>query len=174
MKSQYFMKSLIYTGIFLVIVLTACKNQAESSMEQFRGMYKLDKFETLDSTSGTWGPEPSREGWSGYIIYDGLGHMAVHLLPGGYKDFDANKKIDSLSGLELNARAKFYASNYVYFADYSIKDSDVAHHKLTATEPRDWGTMAIRNFEFRGDTLILKPHEKIGGLIIRLKWVRMK
>jgi len=28
------------------------------------------------------------KGWRPYIVYDGLGHMAVQITPEGYKDFN--------------------------------------------------------------------------------------
>jgi len=141
--------------------------------EKLRGMWKLDKFESYDSVSRKWGDDLTRIGYTGYILYDGLGHMAVHLLPKAYNDFDSNNKLDSLSFDNLKDLTKLYMSNYVYFADYMIENGAVYHTKLSATNPKDKGSVAVREFEFLGDTLILKPKEKINGLRLRLRWVRM-
>jgi Lipocalin-like domain len=159
--------------IFLLLAIS-CTNRQTVTIENIRGMYQLDKFESLDQESGNWIPEPSRIGWSGYILYDGLGHMGVHLMPKGYQDFDASKNIDSLNQPQLKELAEFYGSNFVYFADYSIRDTVIEHKRLSTTDPKDRGTVLVRNVEFRGDTLILTPHEKISGQQLRLRWVKMK
>jgi len=168
------MKSIILVLAIFVMVFIGCKNQQELSLEKMRGMYALDKFEMLNTQTGEWIPEPSRDGYSGYILYDGLGHMGVHITPKGYKDFDVRKKIDSADNQELKALATFYQSNFVYFGDYDIKDSVINHKRLSTTDPGEWGTTLTRNVEFRGDTLILTPHEKISGMQLRLRWVRLK
>jgi hypothetical protein len=158
----------------LALVAVNCKNQQESSMaDKFRGMWKLDKFESFDSISGKWGDEVTRIGYSGYILYDGLGHMAVHLMPKIYGEFDPDKNPDSLNCEDLKQLLKIYKTNYVYFADYKIENGRVFHTKLSATNTKDKGTIAVRDFEFNGDTLILKPKEKINGLRLRLRWIKI-
>lgn len=136
-------------------------------------MWKLDKFESYDSINRKWSDDVTRIGYTGYILYDGLGHMAVHLIPKAYNDFDSNNKLDSISLDELKNLTKIYMSNYVYFASYKIENGAVYHSKLSATNPKDKGTVAVREFEFSGDTLILKPKEKINGLRLRLRWVKV-
>jgi hypothetical protein len=164
----------LFLPILFLALSGSCIHSERNSMEdKLRGMWKLDKFEAYDSISHKWGDDFTRIGYSGYILYDGLGHMAVHLLPKGYNDFDSGKKLDSISKDELREIAKIYESNYVYFADYKIEGGKVYHTKLSATNPKDKGSIAIREFEFIGDTLILKPKEKINGLRLRLKWVKM-
>jgi hypothetical protein len=140
---------------------------------RFRGMWKLDKFEAFDSVSKTWGDDTTRIGYSGYIIYDGWGHMAVHLTPKIYREFDPDKNPDSLNSEDLKQLLDIYKSNYVYFAEYKIVNRIIVHTKLSTTNPKDKGSMAIRDFEFNGDTLILKPKEKINGLKLRLRWIRV-
>ena len=160
--------------LLLILIFSGCNNQQDISVGKMQGMYILDKFEKLDTETGVWSADPNRIGWSGYILYDGLGHMGVHLLPGGYLDFDIGKNLDSLSTEELKAVAKMYQSNFVYFADYSIKDSVIQHKRLSTTNPKDRGTTLSRHVEFRGDTLILTPKEKISGLQLRLRWIKLK
>ncbi len=168
------MKLQLCVLISMITMTIGCNNQQDISIGKMQGMYSLDKFESLDSETGIWSAEPGRIGWSGYILYDGLGHMAVHLMPGGYQDFDAGKSLDSLNATELKAVAKMYQSNFVYFADYSIKDSMIMHKRLSTTDPKDRGTTLTRHVEFRGDTLILTPIEKISGLQLRLRWIKLK
>lgn len=136
-------------------------------------MYSLYRFEALDANNN-WVVDPSRIGMSGYILYDGLGHMAVHLSPKDYKNFDVSKNTDPLSGQELLARSKFYQSNYVYFANTKFSDSIVVHERLSATDPRNWGISVTRQIEFHQDTLYLTTQEKVDGARLRLKWIKMK
>lgn len=136
-------------------------------------MWRLDKFEALDTMTNTWSGDQTRLGWTGYILYDGQGHMGVHLSPAGYKDFDASRNIDSLSGTALTNLAKYYQSNFVYFADYALTDTTIEHKRLSATDPTTWGRSLTRDFEFRGDTLILTAHERINGQKLRLKWIKL-
>ena len=112
----------------------------------------------------------------GYILYDGQGHMGVHLTPKGYKDFDTNKNIDSLNRDDLIALTKFYKSNLVYFADYTLTENTVVHNRLSSTDPKYWGKSFTRDFEFRHDTLILTPQEINPGQKqkLRLRWVKLK
>ena len=100
--------------------------------------------------------------------------MSVHLYPKDYKDFDTNKNIDSIDQESLKELAKFYQSNFVYFADYKIiNDSTIEHTRVSATEPKNWGTKLIRSFEFINDTLILTAHEKLETKKMRLRWIKL-
>lgn len=167
------MKSFAYVLIFLALLAGSCKEKKETSLEKLRGMWKLYRFEMKDSLSGKWIAEPSREGWSGYILYDGLGHVGVHLTPKGYRDVDVSKKPDSLNREELLARAKFYQSNYVYFANAAVTDSSVVHNRLSATSPKDWGVIVTRDMELHNDTLNLTTHETFDGIKLRVRWIKL-
>jgi len=136
-------------------------------------MWKLDKFEALDTLTETWSDDSVWAKWTGYILYDGQGHMGVHLSPPGYKDFDTNKSIDSLSDSEVKILAQFYKSNFVYFADYALTDTTIEHKRLSATDPTTWGRSLTRDFDFKGDTLVLTAHERIGGQKLRLRWIKL-
>jgi lipocalin-like protein len=166
----------IKLGLALLILLTifACSSN-QTIDEKFNGMYKLDRFESFDSVTGKWVPDKWRGEYAdGFILYDGKGHMSVHLYPKDYKDFDTNKNIDSLDCRGLIELTTFYKSNFVYFANYKvINDSTIEHHRVSATEPRNFGTTLIRNFEFRKDTLILTATEKIENKKMRLWWIKL-
>src|SRR6266513_539475 len=88
-------------GITLLMVISSCKDNQQNLMKKFAGMWKLDKYESFDSMSSRWHDAPNRVGYSGYILYDGKGHMGVQLFPPAFKDVDINKNIDSLSNEEL-------------------------------------------------------------------------
>jgi hypothetical protein len=160
--------------IILTFMAISCINKNGTNMEEkFRGMWKLDKFESYDSVAGKWCDDVTRIGYSGYILYDGQGHMAVHLMPKVYDNFNSDKNTDSIDCEDLKQLTKIYKANYVYFADYKIENGTVFHSKLSATNPKDKGSVAKRDFEFKGDTLILKPKEKINGLKLKLRWIKM-
>jgi len=144
-------------------------------MGKFTGMWKLDKYESFDSASGKWHDAPSRVGYSGYILYDGKGHMGVQLLPPAFKDVDNTKNIDTLDDKELKKDLKLYSASFEYFANCNIKKepNSIEHHIVTSNNPEDWGTTVKRNFEFKGDTLILTANELIGGHKTRLRWIKL-
>jgi len=145
-----------------------------------RGMYKLYDIQVQDS-SGKWQDEWASKG-TGYIIYDGVGHMAVHITPKGYEEFktlsenesiDHGKlkaRIDSMPADELKASLEEFVSNYVYAGNYSISDSAdiVTHYRLTHTIPSAWNTTVQRRFIFKGDTLEL--YNDVDRR--RLKWIK--
>ncbi|MCX6166260.1 MAG: lipocalin-like domain-containing protein [Ignavibacteriae bacterium] len=163
---------LIFILLTLGLISVDCKKD-QTTESKFNGSWRLDKFESLDNNSGKWYYDSAFSGWTGYIIYDGRGHMGVEITPKGYKDFNANKNLDSLSNDGLIELVKLYKSNWVYFADYKVSGNTVEHKRLSATEPKDWGTTLTRDFEFKNDTLILIPHETLGGKKSRLWWVKM-
>ncbi len=154
-------------------ILYSCSTKTQQADNELQGMWRLDKFESFDSLANKWTDDSTRIGWNGYILYDGHGHMGVHLTPKGYKDFDSNKNIDSLNHDNLKELAKFYQSNFVYFANYNLAETTIEHNRLSATEPRHFGTSLTRDFDFKGDTLILTARESIAGLKIRLRWIKL-
>lgn len=157
----------------MLSMLQGCIPNNGNDENKFSGMWKLDRIEALDSATGRWNHDTPYAEYDGYILYDGDGHMAVHLIPNRYSEFDTNKNIDSLTSEELKELTKFYQSNFVYVADYTITGNSIAHTRLTATEPKNWNTLLTRDFEFKQDTLLLTSHESILGKKLRLKWVKV-
>jgi hypothetical protein len=165
----------IYKLMFALLIsfsIFGCCKKEQTINSKFNGTWKLDKFESLDNNSDKWAYDSTFTGWTGYIIYDGRGHMGVEITPKEYRDSIANKNPDSLNIDDLRKLVKLYKSNWVYFADYKITGNTIEHKRLSATEPKDWGTILFRDFEFKSDTLILTPHETMGGKKSRLWWVK--
>ena len=143
-------------------------------MDKFAGMWKLDKYESFDSASGKWHDAPSRVGYSGYILYDGKGHMGVQLLPPEFKNVFNNKNTDTSDVQELKKDLRLYSASFEYFANCDIKKENlIEHHIISSSHPEEWGTTVKRNFEFKGDTLILTANELIGGRKTRLRWIKL-
>ena len=150
-------------------VLCTCTGAKEDETgNKLAGMYKLSSIQVQDS-AGVYHDEWASDG-TGYIIYDGQGHMAVHITPKVYKEYKwvlsenetlypekIKAKLDSMTVDELKAAVEEFASNYVYVANYSLSDSEnvVTHQRLSHTIPSSWNTTVKRRFIFHGDTLEL-------------------
>lgn len=175
------------TRLFILLIvsiyLASCSNDQINKNKALAGMYKLYTIENQDST-GDWIESGWAKGGESYIVYDGLGHMAVQITPKGYRDFKwlneeqlldekiLKEKIDTMSLTELKVAVTEFSSNYVYVANYTIDDAAgiVTHKRITSTIPSIWGTEVKRKFSFSGDTLIL-----INPTVNRrLRWVRQK
>ena len=170
-----------YLLLFMVIYLISCSSPLKNKNSLLAGMYKLYKIESQDS-AGTWKESGWYNGGESYIVYDGLGHMAVQITPKGYKDFKwldeeqainekmVKEKTDSMSVPELKAAVTEFASNYVYVGNYTVDDtaSIVTHKRIIGTIPAVLGTEVKRKFSFNGDTIILKPLDANR----RLLWIR--
>jgi hypothetical protein len=173
----------IITVIITILLLSSCSEKNKDKRKLLTGMYKLIIAENLDST-GVWREDPWSKGGIGYIVYDGLGHMAVHITRAAYKDYNwlnrsealipekIETRIDSMSMDELKAAVREFAGSYAYAANYTMEDTAdvVVHHRLTASIPAEWGTVAPRAFSFSGDTVILRVLD--GNR--RLKWLKMQ
>lgn len=162
--------------IFLITTSGGMFHSVQLPEKKIRGMWKLDQFQVHDSITENWISDPARIGYSGYILYDGLGNMAVRQFPPWYHDFDTNsisgKSIDSLDKEGLKKVARLYHSNYAYIGNYEISKTTITHKKLAATEPKNWSTTVKRDFKFSGDTLILTTQDKINIARLRIRWVK--
>ena len=162
---------------------SACTDKTKTGRNGLlQGMYKLAKIEVQDST-GQWLDEWASDG-TGYIVYDGIGHMAVQIMPKGYEQFktlsedesiDPGKvraAVDSMPVEQLKASFEEFVANYVYTGDYSVSDSAdvVTHHRLVHTIPSAWNSTVQRRFIFKGDTLEL--YNDVDKR--RLTWIKQK
>lgn len=170
--------------LFFSVLVSACADKSTTNRsEQLAGMYKLYNIQVQDS-AGLWHNEWASDG-TGYIVYDGKGHMAVQITPKGYSEFkwvlsesESNNpdkvkaKMDGMSVDELKAALGEFVSNYVYAGKYSISDSAdiVFHNRLSHTIPSAWNTTVKRRFVFNGDTLELH----VDADKRRLKWIKQK
>jgi len=166
-----------------ILILSTCMERSKTNRdEQLSGMYKLYNIQVQDS-AGAWHDEWASDG-TGYIVYDGKGHMAVQITPKGYEKFKwisesesikpakLRARIDSMSVDELKSALQEFVSNYVYVGNYSVSDSAdvVTHNRLTHTIPSAWNTTVKRRFIFNGDTLELH----VDADRRRLKWIKQK
>jgi len=160
--------------IALFLVTSSCATNSKTVMSKFAGMWKLDKYESLDTATGKWYDTPSRIGYTGYILYDGIGHVGVQLLPPGFNNIDTNTNLDSTDNQELRKLLKLQFNSFSYFAVCTTKEGNqIDHHRLSSNNPKELGTTITRMFEFKGDTLVLTAKETIGGLKTRLRWSKL-
>jgi len=175
------LQNFILVILCLSFLFPSCMNKSKTSRnELLKGMYKLYDIQVQDSY-GTWQDEWASDG-TGYIIYDGIGHMAVQIMPKGYEQFKTlsedesidperlKAKIDSMPADHLKTALEEFISNYVYAGNYSVSDSAdvVTHYRLTHTIPSAWNTTVRRRFIFKGDTLEL--YNDVDRR--RLKWIK--
>ena len=85
-----------YSTICCVLLLLSvtCKGQKNTtnSPQQLTGLWILDKYESYDTLSNKWTAEHGRMGYTGYVLFDGLGHMAIQITPADYNEFTLNKR----------------------------------------------------------------------------------
>ena len=164
-----------YGIALLAIIAGGCAGNSQNAMSKFTGMWKLDKYESFDSAIGKWYDSPNRIGYTGYILYDGIGHMGVQLLPPAFKEVLTNESIDNIGEEGVRKILKLHTASFSYFGDCNITGANsIEHHRLSSNNPKEWGTTIKRNFEFHGDTLILTANELIGGLKTRLRWIKLR
>lgn len=157
------------------------ENKSDNKFSRFAGMYQLYISENQDS-AGNWHEDPWTKGGTGYIVYDGVGHMAVHITRQGYNDFIwlteeeslrddiVNRRLDGMSTDELKSAVRAFASSYVYVGNYFIDDTAdvINHHRISTSIHSPLGSTVRRAFEFREDTIILR----ILNGNRRLKWIK--
>ena len=172
-----------YALFAIMLIMQACSSPLKNNNNMLAGMYKLYKIESRD-LAGIWNESGRYNGGESYILYDGLGHMAVQITPKGYKDFNwlteeqsinkkiVSDKIDSMTIAELKVALAEFASNYTYVTNYSVDDSAnvVTHNRLISSIPSIWNTEVKRKFSFSGDSIILQPLTDNRRLI----WIRQK
>jgi len=169
--------------LFIMAAFFACVDSSKSKNKQLAGMYKLYSIEVQDSM-GKYHHEWASDG-TGYIIYDGQGHMAVHITPKMYQNYKwalsenetlypekVKAAMDSMSVDQLKTALQEFISNYVYVATYSVSDTAgyVVHNRLSHTIPSSWNTTVTRRFIFHGDTLELHNDADKRRLI----WIKQK
>ena len=164
---------ILFVLVALTIITSCASNPDSSDIDKFHGRWSIHIVEQQQDSLSEWIPRGGRyAGRQGYIMYDGLGGMGVHHVPGGYDDyaFEGVGGIDSLTENDL----KHLANNFVYFGEYKVIDSIqvIEHHIESSMNPARWGSIARRKYVFSGDTLILNPITS-NYPKIRLKWVRI-
>ena len=152
-------------------------------MKQFKGLWTMYSHE-IQEENGSWESHNWMKDGTGYIIYDGEGHMAVHITPKGYSSKEINLGIERDSLVQINSapelelfspsEKRYTPANYVYVANCRILDGSIIEHaRISHGDPMKFNEVVQREFEFVGDTLILSPLNLEGQHQRRIKWIKM-
>ena len=172
---------LVSVSSLIVLMATGCTDKTTHN-STLAGMYKLSRIENFDKATKQWREDGLGKDGDSYILYDGIGHMAVHITSKGYKDFTwlperqatgkefLERYIDSMPSEQLRPALKEFTSSFVYTANYSVDNDSgiVTHNRLSSSVPSVWGTQAKRRFAISGDTVILTFLDGTK----RLKWLK--
>lgn len=161
-------KFMVLAGV-LALVFGCTENKPKSN--EIVGLWNLESMKVRDTTTNTW--NHYRGGMDGYLLYDGNGHVSLHLYDKGYENFEIEFP-NFNDSLPLEA-LKYITKSYFYMGNYTIseKDSIVSHFKLSHSNPSEFGLTAERRFYFSGDTLVMQPVEKKNSRL-KLKWLKAK
>lgn len=157
---------LIFIGI--LSALFSCKIH-QKDQNRLVGLWKLEIIETKDSVSGDW--VTYRDGLQGYLVYNEIGHSAVHLTTKGYEK--ANLEFENFNPDASLEELSHLANSYNYIAKYEILEdkSQIRHERLSHSNPNEWNDIVYRRYTLSGDTLFMYPIED-RNRDLRVTWVR--
>lgn len=162
------MKYFLIVSTFLFVY--ACQNK-ETETSKIEGLWKLESMKVRDTVDNTW--SDYKGGMDGYLLYDGNGHVSLHLYENGYENAEIEFP-NFNDSIPLKA-LKHITKSYYYMGNYTVsqEDSIVSHFKLSHSNPSEFGLTAERRFYFNGDTLIMQPVERKNANL-KLKWLKAK
>ena len=165
------MKKLNYIFILGVLALAFSCGQNKSTTPAITGLWKLESMKVRDTATNTW--SDYREGMDGYLLYDGNGHVALHLYEKGYEK--AGLEFPNFNDSIPLEALKHITKSYYYMGNYKVSevDSIVSHYKLSHSNPSEFGLTAERRFYLSGDTLVMQPVERKNSRL-KLKWLKAK
>ncbi len=159
------LKSILFTALLFFI---SCA-ETKPPNNRLIGFWKLESMKVRDSLTDTW--SPYRGGMDGYLLYDATGHVALHLYDKGYEE-SAVEFPNFNDSIPLEA-LRYLTKSYYYMGNYKVSEADsiVSHHKLSHSNPSEFGLTAKRKFYFSSDTLIMQPVEQKNARL-KLKWLK--
>ncbi|NVK28458.1 MAG: lipocalin-like domain-containing protein [Flavobacteriia bacterium] len=162
---------------YAILVAISCTEEKSDSTLPIVGMWELLEMNLVDSTGAE---SPFKGGMQGLLVYSEDGHVALHL---SYSDYQNTAlKIRNFTDTLTREKLEYLTGTYHYMGDYEVLEMNSEDGKLTGTvqhtrrvhsNPNDWGKVVQRSFEYRNDTLRMRPVEAVNSGI-RLTWVRMK
>ena len=165
-----------YLRIIITLAVFSATVSCSKAVEQkeknpFTGLWSLAAMDQLNLETNQW--QQWRDGMQGYILYDDLNNMSVHLTTSGYQDTEI--RFPNFTDTISTAALKHLTGSYVYVAKYKVdkEAGTVEHARISHSNPGDWNVAVKRKYTFIGDTLILQPVEKANSGL-RLKWVKDK
>jgi len=162
MKNNFLIISTLITAV-------ACK-PSNTKLDSFHGYWKMDSFWQSDSTK-KWIQADWMKGGNGYILYDGLGHMSIHITP---KKYSASSLNDTTQKEKFLNKPEIYTlANYVYTGTYDVLGKDsISHNRLSHGNPNYNLSASKKRFEIIDDSLYL--YSNVAGTKCKIKWIRIK
>jgi len=151
-----------------ILLLSGLHTGADSQTAQrFVGHWKLISYQQK-SVSGEV-TEPFGKDPIGRISYDTGGHMSAQLMRNNRPKFSNN---DPRKGTDAEIRSAF-TEFAAYYGTYTVDEraGTVTHHVEGAWFPNWIGMIQVRNYEFRGNRLLLRADLPAGPII--LVWERI-
>ena len=160
------LKYIVSIGIFAVFI--SC-GENKPTKPTLTGLWKLESMKVRDTTTNTW--SDYKGGMDGYLLYDGNGHVALHLYEKGYEK--AGMEFPNFNDSIPLEALKYITKSYYYIGNYKVSEADsiVAHFKRSHSNPSEFGLTAERRFYFIGDTLVMQPVERKNSKL-KLKWLK--
>ena len=145
------MKKLNYIFILGVLALAFSCGQNKTTTPAITGLWKLESMKVRDTATNTW--SDYREGMDGYLLYDGNGHVALHLYEKGYEK--AGLEFPNFNDSIPLEALKHITKSYYYMGNYKVSevDSIVSHYKLLIAFLISFRTIGITPYCF-----IICPH----------------
>jgi lipocalin-like protein len=123
--------------------------------KKFVGSWKLISIE---------GPNGISTNSVGMVMYDGVGHMSVHIVRGDRPAFPTGRRATD------QEKAEAFSSYTAYFGTYTFEPENgiVIHHLEGSLSPGQIGQDNIRYFELQGNRLTLSvANDRKGGRLSR-------
>ena len=133
--------------------VSCCSLLYDSAMNRFIGAWRLVSFE--EETSDGEIVYPYGENPIGLLIYDSSGRMSVQIMRSDREPFSSNEW-QSVPAEEIKKATEGFTA---FFGSFEV-DADnktVIHRVEGHVLPGSVGKVLLREFEFAGDLLILKP-----------------
>lgn len=151
--------------VITVFLLGSCRKQKNN----LSGLWKLVIIEQKDSITGHW--NEWNDGLQGYLLYDEVDNMTIHLTPKGFENFKpkSTSPVDStyIEDLDYLSQSYNYIAKYIIDFDKNI----VEHSRLSHSIPREWNKVVYRKIDFNSDTLTLTTLEDSKSPM-RVKWTK--
>ncbi|MEJ2193981.1 MAG: lipocalin-like domain-containing protein [Ignavibacteriaceae bacterium] len=141
----------------------------KSPNNKFVGSWKLKEW-TAELTDGKI-VFPFGEDAKGRITYDNFGNIAVQIMKNNRSQFLSEDPLQAQPDEVFEAYNGFiaYCGNY----EVNLDNNQVVHHIEISSFPNWVGQNQVRNFEFKGDKLILST-DVIGSSRHKLIWKKVK
>lgn len=162
--------------IFLLMFFQQCNTKSETTgtdktekqtivSNSLAGTWRLIEFTDFDTLSGQWGFRYGKNP-RGYFTYSPGGVLSINI------SSDNPLKISEEEGKKYNVNVYDYYNNnsFGYFGTYTVEHEKgrVIHHVKGGTIPWYTDTDQPRQFQLKGDTLVIGDNIKTRRVMVRV------